>query len=159
VQLDVYRFGEIAFDKHFNSFDLQAKLEYFFNKRKSYCFYLGSFNSAQDYFSPLIVFDESAYIRQYTHQFENYTSLSNRTTFTSYLGYERVLGNYQTDLDKESLMPRNQTAFALGLGFDFSLNSNTSLFLRHRYFSYEDQNFVLDNNSGHETTLEIKVNF
>jgi opacity protein-like surface antigen len=72
---------------------------------------------------------------------------------------ERVVGNYQTDIDDMSFMPRNQTALGIGLGLDIALNKNTSLYLRHRYFTYEDVNFVLDNNSGHETTLEIKVNF
>jgi hypothetical protein len=33
------------------------------------------------------------------------------------------------------------------------------LYLRHRYFSFEDRNFQLDNNNGHETTLELKVTF
>ena len=56
-------------------------------------------------------------------------------------------------------MPRNQTALGVGLGLDIALNNNTSLYLRHRYFNHKDKNFVLDNNKGHETTLEIKVNF
>jgi hypothetical protein len=159
VKIDNLENGEIAFDKHFNSFDFQTKMEYVFNKRKSYFFYLASFNSVQDKLSFFTVLNESAYIRQYVHQFENYTSLTDKTTLTSYFGVERVLGNYQTDIDDDSFMPRNQTALGIGLGLDIALNKNTSLFLRHRYFTYEDVNFVLENNSGHETTLEIKVNF
>lgn len=159
VQIDNVRDGQIAFDKYFNSLDFQAKMEYMFNKRKSYFFYLGSFNSVQEKLSLFTVLNESAYIRQYVHQFENYTSLTDRTALTTYLGVERVLGNYQTDIDDMSFMPRNQTALGIGLGLDIALNKNTSLYLRHRYFTYEDVNFVLDNNSGHETTLEIKVNF
>jgi hypothetical protein len=159
VQIDNIKDGEIAFDKYFNSFDLQAKMEYVFNKRKSYFFYLGSFNSVQNKLSLFTVLNESAYIRQYVHQFENYTSLTDKTALTTYLGVERVIGNYQTDIDDMSFMPRNQTALGVGLGLDIALNQKTSLYLRHRYFTYEDVNFVLDNNSGHETTLEIKVNF
>ena len=159
VTLDNKRNGEIAFDKYFNSFDLQAKYEYSFLKRKSYCFYLGSFNSAQSEASPFVVFDESAYIRQYTHQLENYLSVSDKTTITTYLGYERVIGNYETDIDDQSFMPRNQEAIGIGLGADIALTDNTALYIRHRYFSFEDRNFVLDNTDGHETTLEIKVNF
>jgi opacity protein-like surface antigen len=56
-------------------------------------------------------------------------------------------------------MPRFQTTLGVGLGVDYSLSKNTALYLRHRYFSFEDRNFVLDNNNGHETTLEIKVTF
>lgn len=159
VQIDNIRNGEIAFDKFFNSFDVQVKMEYIFNKRKSFFFYLGSLNSVQKNLSLFTVLNESAYIRQYVHQLENYTSLTNRTILTSYFGVERVIANYETDIDDITFMPRNQTAIGIGLGLDVVLNKHTSLYLRHRYFTYEDKNFVLDNNSGHETTLEIKVNF
>lgn len=159
VQIDNVKNGEIISDKFFNSFDLQAKMEYTFNNRKSYLFYLGSFNSVQENLSFFTVLNESAYIRHYVHQFENYTSLTNKITFTSYFGAERVIANYQTDIDEVTFMPRNQTALGVGLGLDIALNNNTSLYLRHRYFNHKDKNFVLDNNKGHETTLEIKVNF
>ena len=45
------------------------------------------------------------------------------------------------------------------LGIDNNLSRKTALYLRHRYFSFEDRNFELDNNNGHETTLELKVTF
>ena len=56
-------------------------------------------------------------------------------------------------------MPRFQTGIGFGMGVDYSLSKNTALYLRHRYFSFEDRNFSLDNYNGHETTLEIKVSF
>ena len=56
-------------------------------------------------------------------------------------------------------MPRNQKTRALGIGIDYKLSEKTSLFLRSRYFSFEDINFILDKSDGLETTLEIKVNF
>ena len=159
VNLDNIQEGKIKDDKHFNSFEIQAKYEYKFNKFKSYCFYLGSFSSAQTQFSPFVVLTEDAYIRQYVHEFENYLSLSPRTILTAYLGIERVIGNYETDINYDTFMPRFQTGMGIGLGVDYSLSKNTALYLRHRYFSFEDRNFELDNNNGHETTLELKVTF
>lgn len=159
VNLDNIKEGEIKDDKYFNSFELQAKYEYKFKKLNSYCFYLGSFSSAQSMFSPFVVLTEDAYIRQYVHEFENYLSLSSRTILTSYLGIERVIGNYETDINYNTFMPRFQTTVGVGLGVDYNLSRNTALYLRHRYFSFEDRNFELDNNNGHETTLELKVTF
>ena len=114
---------------------------------------------AQSMFSPFVVLTEDAYIRQYVHEFENYLSLSSRTILTSYLGIERVIGNYETDINYNTFMPRFQTTLGVGLGIDYNLSRNTALYLRHRYFSFEDRNFQLDNNNGHETTLELKVTF
>ena len=69
VILDNIKEGEIKDDKFFNSFELQAKYEYKFKKLNSYCFYLGSFSSAQSMFSPpFVVLSEDAYIRQYVNR-------------------------------------------------------------------------------------------
>lgn len=159
VELDNVRQGQISEDKFFNSVELQAKYEFRFKKFNSYCFYLGSFNSAQPKFSPFVVLNEDAYIRHYVHEFESYLSMNARTILTTYVGVERIIGNYQTDLNDETFMPRFQTGIGIGMGLDYSLSKTTALYLRHRYFSFEDRNFVLDNNNGHETTLEIKVTF
>ena len=159
VNLDNIKQGEITDDKFFNSFELQAKYEYKFKELNSYCFYLGSFNSAQSMFAPFVVLSEDAYIRQYVHELENYLALSSRTILTSYFGVERVIGNYETDINYNTFMPRFQTTVDIGLGIDYNLSRNTALYLRHRYFSFEDRNFELDNNNGNETTLELKVTF
>lgn len=160
VSLDNREEGVIAFDKHFNSVDLQAKYKYtVFQQNKSYLFYLGSFKSAQKKFSPMVVFNEDAYIRHYSHQLENYLGINKRLTFTNYLGVERVIGNYETDISDITFMPRNQTVLGVGIGFDYLLSKSTAIYVKHRYFSFEDKNFVLDNTNGHETTVELKVNF
>ena len=107
----------------------------------------------------MVVFNEDAYIRHYSHQLENYLGINKRLTFTNYLGLERVIGNYETDISDITFMPRNQTVLGVGIGFDYLLSKSTAIYLKHRYFSFEDKNFVLDNTSGHETTVELKVNF
>jgi len=47
----------------------------------------------------------------------------------------------------------------LGFGIDYMLAKNTAIYLRHRYFTLEDRNFELDQFSGHETTIELKIIF
>lgn len=143
----------------FNSVDFQIKHHHKINKHKYYIYYLGNYNTAQQKISPFIITDESALIRQYSHQLEKYFQYNSKLIFSTYLGYERVIGNYITDTDDETFMPRNQKTRAFGIGIDYKLSEKTSLFFRSRYFSFEDINFSLDKSDGLETTLEIKVNF
>ena len=143
----------------FNSLDFQIKHHHHLGKHKYYVYYLGNYNTAQQKLSPFVVLDERALIRQYSHQLETYFQYNSKLIFSTYLGWERVIGNYVTDTNDETLMPRNQETKALGLGIDYKLSEKTSLYFRSRYFSFEDTNFILDESDGLETTLEIKVNF
>lgn len=143
----------------FNSLDFQIKHHHHLGKHKYYIYYLGNYNTAQQKLSPFVVLDERALIRQYSHQLETYFQYNSKLIFSSYLGWERVIGNYITDTNDETFMPRNQETKALGLGIDYKLSEKTFLYFRSRYFSFEDTNFILDVSDGLETTLEIKVNF
>ena len=156
VNLDKFQLNN---NLYFNSIDFQIKHHHKINKHKYYIYYLGNYNTAQQKFSPFIITDESALIRQYSHQLETYFQFSSKLIFSTYFGYERVIGNYITDTDDDSFMPRNQKTRALGLGIDYKLSEKTSLYFRSRFFSFEDENFILDNNNGLENTLEIKVYF
>ena len=156
VNLDKFQLNN---NLHFNSIDFQIKHHHKINKHKYYIYYLGNYNTAQQKLSPFIITNESALIRQYSHQLEKYFQYSSKLIFSTYLGYERVIGNYITDTDDETFMPRNQKTRAFGIGIDYKLSEKTSLFFRSRYFSFEDINFILDKSDGLETTLEIKVNF
>lgn len=156
VNLDKFQLNN---NLYFNSIDFQIKHHHKINKHKYYIYYLGNYNTAQQKFSPFIITDESALIRQYSHQLETYFQFSSKLIFSTYFGYERVIGNYITDTDDDSFMPRNQKTKALGLGIDYKLSEKTSLYFRSRFFSFEDENFILDNNNGLENTLEIKVYF
>jgi hypothetical protein len=120
---------------------------------------LGSYNSAQSFASPITVFNEDAYIRQYSHQLEAYYNLTSDFLLTFYGGIERIIGNYSTQVDLESKRPLNQTNSALGIGFDYMIAKNTGLYLRHRWFKFNDSSWANDNFSGHETTLELKIFF
>jgi hypothetical protein len=156
---DLSESGEVVNDKYFNSIETQAKFKYNLGRHPGVVFYLGSFNSVQTKFSPITVFTEEAYVRQYSHQIESFYRVHEKWVLAVYLGIERILGNYDTQVDIDSRRPRNQEGRALGFGVDYMMAKNTAIYLRHRYFSFEDRSFELDRFSGHETTLELKITF
>ena len=79
--------------------------------------------------------------------------------FCSYSGIERSIANYDTEIDAETRRPRNQFGYGYGLGIDYTIAKNTALFIRHRWFEFEDTSFELDQFKGTETTLELKITF
>lgn len=151
--------GQVVNDKYFNNMEAQVKYKFAVAGRPWYVFYLGAYNSVQPEFSPITIFNEDAYVRHYSHQIENYYSIHPKLTIAQYLGYERVIGNYATQVDIESERPRNQEGIAIGFGLDYMMAKNTGLYLRHRYFQFEDRSYALDKFAGHETTLELKIYF
>ena len=78
---------------------------------------------------------------------------------TFYGGFESIKGNSDTDIDATTKKPRDQTGTALGVGFDLSLSNQTTLYLRQRWFSFEDKNFATEKFSGNEGTIELKIMF
>jgi hypothetical protein len=151
--------GEVINDKHFSNIELQLKHRTKLFGKNLHAFYLGAYNSVQPKFSPITVFNESAYIRHYSHQLELYYNLTPEFILTLYSGWERIIGNYATRVDLDSKRPLNQSNIGLGLGFDFMIAKNTGLYFRHRWFTFEDRSFVRDNFRGHETTIELKIYF
>ena len=139
--------------------ETQLKYKFTFLNRPGYIFYLGSYNSVQDQLAGFTVLNESALLRVYNHQLENYYQLFKNLMITQYVGVERIIGNYDTQLNIETGRPINQEGIGIGVGFDFILAKNTGLYFRHRYFKFEDTSFPLDKFSGHESTLELKVVF
>jgi hypothetical protein len=151
--------GEVVNDKYFNNMEAQLKYKFRLFNRPWYVFYLGSYNSVQSMFSPITIFNEDAYLRLYTHQIENYYNIHSKFIITQYFGIERIIGNYNTQVDLDSERPVNQQGYGLGFGFDYMIAKNTGLYLRHRYFYFEDKSFKYDKFSGNETTLELKIYF
>ena len=90
---------------------------------------------------------------------EIYYAAQEDIIISSYAGVERTIGNYDTELDAVTDRPRNQYGYGYGLGLDFTLAKNTALFIRHRWFEFEDKSFSLDQFKGTETTLELKITF
>jgi hypothetical protein len=151
--------NQVVNDKHFSNMELQLKHKAKIFGKNLHTFYLGSYNSVQTSFSPITVFTESAYIRQYSHQLESYYNVLPDFVLTLYAGWERIIANYDTRVNVESMRPLNQSNIGLGLGFDFMIAKNTGLYFRHRWFTFEDRSFELDNFRGHETTVELKIYF
>ncbi|HXA01951.1 MAG TPA: hypothetical protein VNW99_08185, partial [Cytophagaceae bacterium] len=104
------------------------------------------------------IFNDGAYIRAQYHEAEFYYQLHRDFILSMYLGYEIVKGNKFTDLNAAG-KARDQKNEALGIGFDWSLSSATSLFFRQRWFSFEDKNFAGEKFNGHEATVELKIFF
>lgn len=159
---DVYEILTIAgppIAKKFNVMEVQAKYRGLLGLRDFYAFLLGRYSSVQDHLSPIVVFTEEAFLRHYSTELEMYYALNPNTVVTAYSGYERVLGNYSTDIDSETDRPRNQEGWGLGLGLDYDLSRNTALYLRHRWFDFKDKSFEKDAFSGTETIVEIKLSF
>ncbi len=151
--------GNLPFHKFFNTAELQLKYKLNLFKKQMYFFYLSSFNSVQDKLSAFTIINEKAFLRVYNHQIENYYQINKNIILTQYVGIERIVGNYNTQLNTETGKPVNQEGISIGTGFDFNIAKNTGLYFRHRYFRFEDASFPLDKFSGHETTLELKVVF
>lgn len=143
----------------FSVTEIQAKYNNKLFYRDFYIFMLNRYSSAQSFWSPITVTNANAYIRHYSNEIEAYYQIRKRLVLTGYAGYERIIANYDTELDAETLKPRNQEGIGLGIGCDIDLGKNTGLFIRHRWFSFEDRNFGKDQFSGQETLIEIKAFF
>jgi hypothetical protein len=159
VNLTDARFGEDIPRKHFSTIEAQAKYNSSVFRKDFYLIYLGRYSTVQPEFSALIPFNEDAYVRHYSSELEAYVKLSPSLIWANYFGYERIFGNYKTEVDLESRRPRNQEGIGYGTGVDLSLGKNAVFVLRHRFFTFEDKSFVLDQFSGQETMAEIKVIF
>ncbi|MFT4752766.1 MAG: hypothetical protein ACI85Q_000300 [Salibacteraceae bacterium] len=145
--------------KKFNQLEIHAKYRTKLGHRNFFAFFLGRYNTAQPKLTLIPAFSEKAYIRQYNSELELYYQVAEPIYVNVYLGYERVLGNYQTALNTETQRPLNQNGYGIGTGFDISLSKNAGLYFRHRWFFFEDTSFKLDAFKGQESMVELKVFF
>lgn len=145
--------------KKFNNLELHGKFHTKIAHRNFFAFFLGRYNTAQPEFSILPDFSEDAYIRQFNTEMELYYQILEPLFINSYVGYERVLGGYNTELNSETFRPLNQTGWGVGAGFDVSLSKNAGLYFRHRWIFFEDTSYPLDAFEGQETLVELKVFF
>jgi hypothetical protein len=163
--------------KFFNSWDIQAKFKTKLFNHDFYMFYLGTFSSVQSSFSAVPKFDDDAYIRAQFHELDVYYNITPDLVLALYGGLEFIKGNQYTDISPVTGMPRNQVGTAIGYGFDYSITQSTTLYFRHRWFTFEDKSFPADPNkpvpvnispfpgvgaekfSGNEATVELKMFF
>ena len=145
--------------KAFSGLELQAKYHPKAFGSKLYVYSLSKFSSVQKDWSPIPVFTDEAYVRQYSNELEAYFAVNSKLVLSSYLGVERTIANYDTKTDENTMRPRNQFGNGYGLGLDYTIAKNTALFIRHRWFSFEDKSFERDQFKGTETILELKITF
>jgi hypothetical protein len=151
--------GKPLYKKYFNTIELNSKYKTKLLKRELYLFYLGSINSVQNFASPFVVFGEKALMRAYYHQVESYLKINHRLVWTNYVSFERIIGNYQTEVNADTRRPKNQKGLSLATGFDLQLSKGVGLYVRERYMEYKDKSFALDRYKGFETTIELKAFF
>jgi hypothetical protein len=145
--------------KTFNSIELNYKLNSKLGKHTFYLFYLGGLYTCKNDFGFIEWNTKSNYLTSFTNQIESYLQLNAITLFSAYLGYDRIYAGKNTQLDTQTLNPKNQTGLSYAVGIDIQLAKQTGLYIRQRWFEYEDKNFHLDKYKGSETTVEIKIFF
>ncbi len=151
--------GVAIYKKQFSGIEIQAKYNTKIFYRNFYLFLLNRYYTAQKFYFPVPVFSERAYLRQYSHELEGYYQITRDWMLSVYGGIERNIANYDTKVDFESQRPLNQTGWGLGLGMDYSLAKNAMLFIRHRWFYFNDSSFALDHFKGTESLVELKIMF
>jgi hypothetical protein len=159
VQLSDDSSGVVVNKKYFNVAEAQLKYQGKVGAHKIFFFSLLQAQSAGRKFSPVLVTNETAYVRQYSSELETYFELTPTVMLNGYIGYERTIANYLTNIDEVSRRPRNQYGKGYGLGVDVELGRNTRLYIRHRWFSFEDKSFSLDKFNGRELVVELKAFF
>jgi hypothetical protein len=145
--------------KYFNTVEINSKYKTKLLHRDLYIFYLGSFNSVANKWAPITNFTNKSLLRAYDHQLEMYWTISNILVWNNYVGFERVVANYKTQVDDNTKRPKNQTGYSFATGFDINLSKNVGLYLRQRWMDYRDANFEKDQYRGWESTVELKAFF
>lgn len=145
--------------KYFNNAEVQLKYKTKLFGKELFVFSMLQANSVSREFSPVTVLNENAYIRQYIAETEAYFAITPGVLLNAYYGYERTLGNYLTDIDEITRRPRNQIGEGIGCGLDIDMGKNTRLYFRHRWYSFNDKSFELDQFRGRELTVELKSFF
>jgi hypothetical protein len=145
--------------RYFNALDVQAKFKNKIIGREFYMFYLGTFSSAQNSLSAIPKFNDDAYIRAQFHEVEAYYNITRDIVLSMYGGLELVKGNKYTDISTVSGKARDQVGTAIGYGVDYSFSQSTTLYFRHRWFTFEDRSFAAEKFSGSEATIELKMFF
>jgi len=145
--------------KRFSTLESHLKYKLNMQGKPLYLFFLGRYQSVQKEWSPIPGFASSAYLRQYSSELEAYWGVKKGLFLNAYGGYERTLGNYATDIDVETVRPRDQEGWGAGFGIDQTLGRNAGIFIRHRWFYFYDRSFRNDFFEGQETIVELKVFF
>jgi hypothetical protein len=150
--------GDNQFRKYYNAIDFQVKYKMSLFERDLYFNYLSTYSSAQKTFSAITLFNKEAYISAQYHELDIAYQLHKNLILAIYGGLETIKGNQETDLNAMG-KARDQIGKAIGFGVDLSLSTQTTLFFRQRWFSFQDANFLDEKFAGNEGTIELKIYF
>ena len=158
--------GSPKYKRMYNSFDFQVKYKQRILNRDFFMYFLNTYMSVQNKLSPIPVYSNNAYIRAEYHELEAYYQISRSFLVSAYGGLELIKGNSHTDLTTTATgvngvagLARNQVGKSLGLGTDILLSNSATVYVRQRWFSFDDKSFDKEQFKGQETTIELKIFF
>jgi hypothetical protein len=151
--------GMPLFRKYFNTVEINSKYKSKLLDKDLFIFYLGNFNSVQNRFAPMVNFTTNSLLRTYDHQLEMYWRVHPMLVWNNYASFERIIANYNTEVDVVSKRPKNQTGYAFATGCDIQLSKSVGLYVRQRWMKYSDASFANDRYKGWETSIELKAFF
>ena len=102
---------------------------------------------------------EKGFLNTFFQEIEVMVPLGNKIFLVGYAGWELNKASQRTQLSAENQQPMNQQGSGYGLGFDLELDDNAGLYFRHRWMQFKDKSFKLDQFSGQESVVELKINF
>ncbi len=146
------------YKKGFNLIDFSVKYKTRFLKRELIFTNYVNYNSVQDQFAPIALFSSKAFLRNVFEEVIIFYSLHNKLSIVALGGFERTKANDKTD---KAINGGNvdQTGYGYGAGLDIDISATAGLYLRQRWYTFSDKNFVLDRFKGYDTTVELKIFF
>jgi hypothetical protein len=177
---------KINYEKGFNMMDVNMKYKITFLQREM--IFINYFNGSTviNRLSAIPVFNKKSFIQTYYEEFTTFYAIHPKLSVVAFFSFERNIGNSKTSLanangdllvnptgdatkaisNKEAQklgLPTgnaiDQTDRGFGLGFDYDINGKAGFYVRQRWFSHSDKNFIRDKFKGRETSVEFKVFF
>jgi hypothetical protein len=175
---------QIDYLKGFSTLDLDFKYMTTLFKKDLILTLFGRANSVQENFSPIPVFGEKAFVRQWYEEFMFFYSLSPKVSVIGLFAMEQLKGNHRTELarpdghlllkdngspvangvirdDNDQLIndgkPIDQSGLGWGIGFDYDFSQRACIDVRYRWYTHEDKNHILDKFQGQEISVEFKI--
>ena len=145
--------------KGFNSIEVCYKNSINILGKRLMILYLGGFHTVQRGFNIVPRFNNSSYLQSINQQIEFYFEIHPKLIVSNYFGFDRIIAGKATTSDVLTLKQKNQFGSSYAIGLDVELAKNVGMYIRQRWFSYKDVNFVLDQYKGMETTVELKIYF
>jgi len=146
------------YKKAFSNIELFLKYKFRVFNRDLVILNFNTYNSIQKD-NPIPTFSDKAFIRLFFEDLTLAYKLGRKYNIVANGGYEFVKGNYSTQLSPVNGKPIDQYGYAIGGGVDYDFTPTAGIHLRQKYMYHRDRNFTLDEFSGFETTLELKIFF